>query len=326
MLTVLQRINKTMERWMPLVTPSSVLIGVLLSTWLSPFTGWVPWIFAFMTFSGSLSMNFGDLKRVLSHPLPIIVFLIVIHAVMPLIAWGIGYIAFPGDMLTITGLVLLLSIPTGIVSFMWVSIYRGHIALTLSMILIDTMLSPFIVPFSLSLFVGTQVEMDVLGMMEGLTWMIVVPSLVGMALNQWTKGKVKTKVGPILAPFSKMGLAVVVAINSSAIAGYFTDISPEILFLALICILVVACGYLIGFGTARLFRWGRDVEVTMMFNCGMRNISAGAVLAITYFPAAVTLPVIIGMCFQQMMASLFAFLMVRDRTNAAVNVPVNKSA
>jgi bile acid:Na+ symporter, BASS family len=323
---MLQKINKTMEKWMPLVTPSSVLIGILLSSWLSPYTGWVPWIFAFMTFSGSLSMNFGDLRRVLSHPLPIVVFLIVIHAVMPLLAWLIGYIAFPGDTLTITGLVLLLSIPTGIVSFMWVSIYRGHIALTLSMILIDTMLSPFIVPSTLSLFVGTKVEMDVWGMMEGLTWMIVVPSLIGMALNQWTKGKIKTKVGPTLAPFSKIGLAVVVAINSSAIAGYFTEFSFEILFLALICILVVACGYLIGFGITKLFGWDRDIGVTMTFNCGMRNISAGAVLAITYFPAPVTLPVIIGMCFQQMMASLFSYVLFRNRTNTAVSTPAQRSA
>ena len=322
---MLQSINRTMEKWMPLVTPSSVLIGVLLSSVLSPYTGLVPWLFALMTFSGSLSMNFGDLKRVLSHPLPIIVFLVVIHAVMPLMAWGIGHLAFPGDTLTITGLILLLSIPTGIVSFMWVSIYKGHIALTLSMILIDTMLSPFIVPAALSVFVGAKVEMDVWGMMEGLTWMIVVPSLLGMAMNQWTKGKVKAKVGPVLSPLSKIFLAAVVAINSSAIAGYFTEFNSAILYLFLICIVVVACGYMIGWGVTKLFRWGRDVSVTMTFNCGMRNISAGAVLAITYFPAAVTLPVIIGMCFQQMMAALFAYLLFRNPAPSAAATTVSKS-
>ncbi|MGF7032928.1 putative Na+-dependent transporter [Paenibacillus mucilaginosus] len=305
---MLQRINKTMETWMPLITPSSVLIGMLCAAWFSPFTAWVPWIFAFMTFSGSLSLNFGDLKRVLSHPMPIFVFLIVLHGVMPLMAWGVGHLAFPDDPLTVTGLILLLSIPTGIVSFMWVSMYKGHIALTLSMILVDTMLSPFLVPFTLSLMVGTKVEMDVWGMMEGLAWMVVVPSLLGMALNQWTRGAVKTKLGPKLAPFSKIGLAVVIMINSSVIAGYLTGFTAELLFLAAICVLVVALGYGIGRGTASLFGWDRSVAVTMTFNCGMRNISAGAVLAIAYFPPPVALPAIIGMMFQQMMASLFAYM------------------
>ncbi len=323
---MLQQINKTMERFMPLITPSSVLIGVILASILSPYTGWVPWIFAFMTFSGSLSMNFRDLGKVLSHPLPIIVFFLITHTIMPLVAWSIGYIAFPGDPLTITGLILLLSIPTGIVSFMWVSIYRGHIALTLSIILIDTMLAPFVVPAALSLFVGTKVEINTWGMMEGLFWMIVIPSLVGMLLNQWTKGRIKSKVGPTLAPFSKLGLALVVAINSSAIADYFTNFNRDMIYLFLICILVVACGYVIGWGAAKLFRWDHATVTSLTFNCGMRNISAGAVLAITYFPPAVTVPVVMGMCFQQMMASLFAHLLFRARSDHALPSSVHKSA
>lgn len=323
---LLARINRTMEKFMPLITPTSVLIGILLSSTLSPYTGWVPWIFAFMTFSGSLSMNVRDLQRVLSHPLPILIFLIIIHAVMPLIAWLMGSIAYPDDPLTVTGLILLLSIPTGIVSFMWVSIYRGHVALTLTMILIDTVLSPFLVPTTLSVLVGSKVEIDVFGMMAGLFWMIIVPSLVGMLLNQWTKGRIKTKIGPTLAPISKVGLALVVAINSSAIAGYMTEFSVELVYLFFISITVVAGGYLIGYGSSRLLRFGYDVDVTMTFNCGMRNISAGAVLAITYFPPQVTLPVIIGMCFQQIMASTFGFSLFRRRLHESDPKKVQLSA
>jgi len=313
----LARLNSTLEKLMPLITPTSVLIGFLLSQTLSPYTGWVPWIFAIMTFSGSLSMNFQDLRRVLQHPLPIVLFLIIIHALMPLAAWLVGSVAFPDDALMVTGLILLLAIPTGIISFMWVSIYRGNIALTLTMILIDTILSPFLVPTALSALVGTKVKIDVLGMMTGLFWMIIVPSMIGMLLNQWTQGRIKTSVGPVLAPFSKLGIALVVSINSSAISGYITEFSMELVYLFLICVIVVSCGYLIGYGSSKLLKFGQDVDVTMTFNCGMRNISAGAVLAITYFPPQVAMPVIIGMCFQQMMASLFGFTLFRRRLSEA---------
>jgi len=50
----------------------------------------------------------------------------------------------------------------------------------------------------------------------------------------------------------------------------------------------------------------------MTFNCGMKNLSAGAVLAIAYFPPPVALPAIIGMIFQQLLASIFAFTMFRS--------------
>lgn len=325
---MLQSINRVLEKWMPLVTPTSVAIGLMLSVWLSPFTAAVPWIFAFMTFSGSLGMNFRDLQRVMTHPLPILLFLVVVHAVMPLLAWSMGHLAFPDDPLTITGLILLLAIPTGIVSFMWVTIYKGHTALTLSIILIDTFLSPFLVPYTLSLLIGAKVEMDTWGMLQGLVWMVVVPSLLGMAINQWTKGRAKTEWGPKLAPFSKIGLALVVMINSSVIAPYFKQWDSGILFLGVVCVFVVALGYVIGWGSARLFRMDRGTAVSLMFNCGMRNISAGAVLATSFFPPAVAVPTIIGMLFQQMMASLFGYVFFSGKMLKAAggSVPQSKSA
>lgn len=305
---MLATINRQLEKWLPLLTPLSVITGLLASNVFSHFTSWVPWVFAFMTFAGSLSMNLKDLQRVVLHPLPIIVFMISQHLVMPLIAWGAGHLAFGDSPLTITGLLLVLCIPTGIVSFMWVSIYKGHTALTLSMILIDTMLSPFIVPFTLSLLVGAKVQMDPIGMLTQLVWMVVVPSVLGMLLNQLTRGKVKTTVSPKLAPFSKIGLITVIMINSSFIAPYMTVWNLDVLYIALVCVFVVSLGYWFGLAMAKLLRLGRDMTVSMVFNSGMRNNSAGAVLAITFFPPAVALPTIIGMLCQQMLASLFGYL------------------
>lgn len=65
--------------------------------------------------------------------------------------------------------------------------------------------------------------------------------------------------------------------------------------------------------------------MALVFNGGMRNISAGAVLAVTYFPAPVAVPVVLGMVFQQMMASLVGLVLSRqararqqkDNTSAA---------
>lgn len=303
---------------MPLITPTSVALGLVLSHRAAGLSGWVPWIFAWITFAGSLNLNFRDVKKTLRQPGPMIAFLLVLHVAMPLYAWGAGHLFFPGDPLTMTGLVLLLSIPTGVVSLMWVTIYKGNTALTLTMILLDTMLSPFLVPYALSVLVGARVEMDVLGMMTGLWWMVVCPSIVGMALNQATRGGLKRAWGPAMAPFSKLGLAAVIVINSAVIAPYFTELSFRVVGIAAVCMGVVVVGYLAGYAVSRLCGWDRETTVAMTFNCGMRNISAGAVLAIQYFPPPVALPVIIGMLFQQMTASLFAHLLFRRSESKAV--------
>lgn len=52
-----------------------------------------------------------------------------------------------------------------------------------------------------------------------------------------------------------------------------------------------------------------------MFSGGMRNISAGAVLAVSYFPPAVAVPVVLGMLFQQTLASIYGFAINRYYIN-----------
>ncbi|NQD65170.1 bile acid:sodium symporter family protein [Bacillus haikouensis] len=305
-------LNKKLEKLMPVITPSAVVIGVFFAHYLSSFTYIVPWVFAFMTFSGSLSSNFNSLQRTLKFPLPLLTALLILHIIMPLWAFGMGSIAFPSDGMTVTGLLLAMVIPTGITSFVWVTIYKGNIGLALSIILVDTILSPFIVPASLSMIVGQKVEMNSWSIMSGLLWMVVIPSLTGMLCNHLTKGSIKDTVGRRLSPFSKIGIGVVVAINSSAVAPYLLDLSWKLFFIAFVVLFVAISGFTIAWLLGTLLKQSRETKASLLFTGGMRNISAGAVIAVQYFPAAVAVPVVIGMLFQQVLASLFGFLFQRQ--------------
>jgi predicted Na+-dependent transporter len=308
---MLLALNKQLERIMPLITPTSVVVGVLLSVYIKDFTYLIPLIFAFMTFAGSLNSNFKSLSDVVRHPLPIFAAMVLLHILMPIWAWGVGHIAFQGDIFTITGIVLGMAIPTGVTSFIWVSIYKGNIPLTLSIILIDTLLSPLIVPYCLSLLIGERIEMDVLGIMQGLVGMIVVPSILGMLLNQFLKGDVTKKLSATLAPFSKISIGIVVMLNGAVIAPYLKGINFKLISITLVVFFIAVTGYVFSFLIGKLIRGDRDTVVSLTFSGGMRNISAGAVIAVTYFPPAVAVPVVVGMLFQQILASFTGYFMAR---------------
>ena len=302
---MLLKLNRFLVKMMPIITPTSVILGILLSTYLSDYSFLVPWLFAFITFEGSLGLNFRSIKGAILHPFPVFIALGFLHIIMPLWAWGIGHITFSGDSLTITGLILGMAIPTAITSFIWVSIYNGNTALTLSIILIDSLLSPFIVPLTLSLFIGQTVEMDIMGMMKGLILMIVLPSILAMILNELTRGKVEKVWRPRLSPISKLLLATVVALNGAVVAPYFQEITFKIILIALTVILIATSGYAFAFCIAKLLKMKKENIITLTYIGGMRNISGGAVIAVTYFPSAVVLTVVLGMLFQQILASLF---------------------
>lgn len=301
---MLQKINSRLEKMMPLITPISVVAGVTFAAYLKDYSFLIPWIFAFMTFAGSLGSNFRSVKEAVSHPVPIIAALVLLHVVMPLWALGVGHLTFNGDAYTITGMVMVMVIPTGITSFIWATIYKGNIALTLSIILIDTLVSPLIVPFTLSLIVGQKVDMDIWGIMKGLFGMVVIPSVLAMYLNQVTKGRVKEVLGTPLAPFSKIGVGITVMLNGAVVAPYLRNINMKLVEIVIVVFFIAMTGYCFSFIAGNLLRKGRDTVVALMFTGGMRNISAGAVLAVTYFSPAVAVPVVVGMLFQQILASL----------------------
>lgn len=300
---MLQNLNKMLGKWMPLITPVSVIVGVVASTHLQHWTFVVPWIFAFMTFSGSLTSNFKTLQHTVAHPLPIFMALAILHILTPLWAYGIGHLFFSGDPLTITGFTLAVVIPTGITSVIWVTMYKGNLPLTLSIILIDTILSPIIVPVSMMIFIGESVEMNTLSIMKGLFTMIVLPSVIGMTLNQFTKPSVSKKISVNLAPFSKLSLPVVISINSSVAAPFLRNIDYRFFQILGTVLIIVLSGYLFSWILGILLKQKKENIIALIYTGGMRNISAGAVLAVSFFPPKVAVPVVICMLFQQILAA-----------------------
>ncbi|MFT8321456.1 MAG: bile acid:sodium symporter family protein [Bacillus sp. (in: firmicutes)] len=305
---MLQRLNAFLGKWMPLLTPTSVIIGVILAGFLHHFSFLVPWIFAGMTFTGSLTSNFQSVKHTITHPLSLILTLSVLHIITPLWAFAIGHLFFQNDPFTITGLTLAVVIPTGITSVIWVSMYKGNVPLTLAIILLDTLLSPFLVPLSMSFFVGETVHLEIWGMMKGLLGMIVLPSIAGMAINQFYSKSTAEKWNKTLAPFSKLGLAAVVSINSSVVAPYLLHIDKKFIQIAITIFFISLSGYFFAWILGILTKRSKEEVIGMIYTGGMRNISAGAVLAVSFFPPQVAVPVVIGMLFQQILAAFYGQL------------------
>ena len=305
--------NRFAGKWMPFLVFGCLCAGITFAEPIGRLTLLVPFLFAFMTFTGTLNSTFRQLLNIAKNPLPLFVSLLIIHIVMPLLALGAGKLFFPGGPYFIVGIVLEFVVPSAVACFMWSTIAGGNSALTLSIVLLDTLAAPFLVPFSLHVLVGAKVAVDVAGMMRDLVWMIAVPALATMLLNQFTDGRAGKKLSPLLAPYGKIALLLIIMINSTRVAPFIRHMTPMLFGIAGIIFVLAVTGYFLGWLCAFLLRQRGDVTASMTFGCGMRNISAGAVIAAAYFPAEVMFPVMIGTLFQQMLASVFAHFLTRNR-------------
>lgn len=310
---MLTRFNAFIQKWIALLTPLSLIIGVLLGEMGTHFLFLIPWFFAFMTFTGALGMDFKDFRMVVKYPGAILLSILFLHILMPVWGYVLATVLLDDALLTI-GFTLAVAVPTGVTSIIWVTITRGNLPLALSIVLLDTLLAPLILPLILVVVAGTAVTIDSASLIMGLLWMIVLPTLVGILMNEVTRGKVKDTWGGRLAPFSKISLLLIIMINGSVIAPYLQNFSWEIIGILLLVLFITLSAYAFALVTGHYLLKEPSIVTTFTYNVGMRNISVGVVIATAYFPPKVAMPVVFCMLFQQLIASFASRGMIRYQT------------
>ena len=175
------RIDKALSHHMIWLVLSALALGILLPEPFAPLRAFAALLMAIMTFCSSLSGGFRQIGHVLVHPLP--TFVILLHIVMPTIGLMIGRFFLPHDPLFMTGIVLQLSISSAVSALMWVSTFGGNFPLCLAVILLDTLLSPVIIPLMLRVLIGSVVRLDVSAMMWDLVIMVAIPAVMAMLLS-----------------------------------------------------------------------------------------------------------------------------------------------
>jgi bile acid:Na+ symporter, BASS family len=300
--------NRIFEQWMFLFIPGSLILGFLCADGLLSYVPAVPYLFAFVTFTMGLGCGFGEIKLVFRKPLPMAVTLVVAHALVPLAAYGIGSLIFGSGSPFVIGLVLFALIPLGVSAIMWVGVSGGSVAMILAMVVIDSLLSPFLVPTGIHVLFGESTEVDTTAIMIDLLLIIVAPTIAGMLLHQVSQGKIQPALAPIAPPISKLCFVAIVALNAAAIEPHVTAMRQDMAKLVPAVLLLVGINYAAGYFGAKPFK-SRELETTLSYAAGIRNISLGIVIALAYFSPQSAVPVVLSILVQQPIATLHHYVL-----------------
>ncbi len=292
-------------RHMVVIVLCCLAAGILLPQVFAPLRPAVPTFFAIMSFQSALGITLRGLKDAVAHPLAIVLTLVYVHMLSPVIAFLVGTALFGADPDIVIGVVLEYCVPVATSSIMWVAMYRGNLAIALATLLVSVFVSPFSIPLALHLLFGTVVEVNALGMILDMLYMVVVPSVVGIVVNEATHGLGTRTLSTSLMPLARLMLVVIIATNSSAISDFVFHLTPQLAGVLVFVGLFASFNFFMGAVLGYVFRQKRERAVAMLFQSGMRNISAGAVLAMQYFPPASLFAVMAGVLFQQVLAALF---------------------
>ena len=317
--------GKGLQRWyalgawigdhLALIAPACVAVGVLLPQVFGPVNTYaVPFLFACMTFQGSLGNTFGQVAEVFRKPKLMLCILALSHVILPLAAFVLGTMLFGSSPDLVCGIVLEYCVPVGVITFMWVGMFDGNSSLALATILVSTVIAPFSIPLTLQVLLGTVVHVDALGMMLSMIGMVGVPAILGMLVNQASHGWGNEVLSPLLAPLIKLFVIVIITSNSTGMSAYVLNPTLRLLQVAVFVLLFSSLGYAAGLAAARLLHRDFPDVVAMSFATGLRNISAGAVIAGQYFPgSAAIFPIMVSTLLQLMLAAAFGNVLKRTR-------------
>jgi len=307
---MLSEINKKLNRLMPVVTPLGIILGFLLPGVFIHLRPYVPWLFGLFTLAGAMRLRVVEFGSTIRAPLPILGFFVSAHILMPLVALLFASLFFSGDSDTIAGYVLIYSGPTAVTGFLWTTIFLGDKALCLTLILLDTVLSPLVIPGTVSILLGTRVTMDMGSIAVSLILMVVIPTIIGVTLNEASRGKIPSLVCPFLDPLSKLLIMLVIAANTSPVASRIRFDEPKIWKILAVCILLTTGGFLLSKLSSIVVRSKPEKGISMFFSGGLRNISAVTTIAVSFFPEAVALPTLLGIMTQQTICAFMGNLLL----------------
>jgi BASS family bile acid:Na+ symporter len=223
----------------------------------------------------------------------------------------------------LVGLALIIAMPIAGSSAAWAQNANGNLGLSLGLVLLSTVLSPFTTPLVLHLFgFITQGdfsedlhEMAQQGTNAFLCLTVVLPSLLGMVVHHAIGERRTTSIKPVM---KLVNFTVLLLLNYSNAATSLPQAfsHPDWDFLGVILgITTAVCGvaFFAGWLVAYIFKADQSDKAALMFSLGMNNNGTGLVLAASALAdhPAVLLPMIFYTLIQQMMAALIDWRMFK---------------
>jgi BASS family bile acid:Na+ symporter len=158
---------------------------------------------------------------------------------------------------------------------------RGDLALSVGMTATSTLLAPLLTPLLVWLMAGTFVNVDAVGMLLSILYVVIAPIVGGFVIQRLFPSFTKKAVA-YLPAFSSLMIAVVVAI----IVSHTAD---RLLTGGLLVVLVVMLHNLLGLTTgyllARLLGLSREKRIAVSIEVGMQNSGLASSLATLHFAA-----------------------------------------
>ncbi len=241
----------------------------------------LPVALGIIMFGLGLSLRPSDFARVAKHPKAVVVALVCQLVLLPALCLGL-VVLFQLPPVLAVGMMLLAASPGGTTANLYSHLFRGDVALNISLTAINSVIAVFTLPLITNLaiwiFLPGQGELGVqFAKAVEVFAIVLLPVLLGMLVRWWRPRFAEAMDKPVRIA-SMVILAVVIA---GAIASNWELLVANVGGLALITVLFCLLSLAVGFFVPRLFRVEPRQAVASSFEIGIHNATLAIVIAQT---------------------------------------------
>ena len=241
----------------------------------------LPVALGIIMFGLGLSLRPADFARVAKHPKAVVIALVCQLVLLPALCLGL-VVLFQLPPVLAVGMMLLAASPGGTTANLYSHLFRGDVALNISLTAVNSVIAVFTLPLITNLailwFMPGQDELGVqFAKAVEVFAIVLLPVVLGM-LVRWWKPAFAIRMDKPVRIASMVILAVVIA---GAIVSNWKLLIDNVGQLALITVLFCLLSLAVGFVVPRLFRIEPRQAVASSFEIGIHNATLSIVIAQT---------------------------------------------
>jgi BASS family bile acid:Na+ symporter len=227
-------------------------------------------------FGMGTAMSLNDFAAVVKTPKGVVIGIVAQFTIMPLLGMTLASVSgLPPEIAA--GIILVGCSPSGVASNVMSYLANANLALSITLTSCTTLLAPFVTPLLMKYLAGAYIEIDALKMMVDIIKMIILPVLGGLLFNKLLSGKTAW-VDKLMPKVSMLGIALIIVVITAAGRDSLLSIGPLLILLTLTHNIF---GYLLGYGSARLFKMNESDARTIAIEVGLQNAGLASGIAKT---------------------------------------------
>ncbi|MDY6455914.1 bile acid:sodium symporter family protein [Acinetobacter faecalis] len=274
----------------------------------------LPLALAIIMIGLGLELTLNDFKRVSKHPKAVLIALFCQLVILVGVAFILCKILSLPPLLAV-GLMLLAASPGGSTANLFSYLFKGDIALNISLTAINSVVAaitlPLIMNFSILHFMQESQQITLpLSKIVQVFAIIIVPVGIGMLIRHYAP-KLTEKLNKPLRIFAVVFLIAIIALAIFAerqnIATYLTQVG---LATAIFC----ACSLAIGYFVPRLLGISSTQARACAFEIGIHNSTLAMTIALTVMAnTTIAMPAAVYSIFMYIFAAAFGFMITRTK-------------